>query len=491
MKKRMFKEFLAVVTASVIAGAMCTGCKGKNLIDEKNMPISVQKLNQHDLQDYISVAGVVEGSNVVHVATELVAKVKSVNVEVGSKVQAGDVLCTFDSTELQEELNELTTAVQKGEDLQKKLHEKNVRALNEAKAEKTEALQNAQKAIDRADAALKEGKSAANLLDKQLKTAGDTVNELSEAIQSGVEEAVPYYNEAVEVYNALFAQVTEANGSLLELEAAVVEAKEMYKQTEKSCDKAIEMAQEMLDSEEESGENSAKKQLDALKKQIDNCVVKATCSGMITAINIAEGSIPANATLMTIEDTDTLRIKVAIPETDILSVEEGQKAIVRTVATGEEDFLGEVAHVVKIISSSAGGYGYSEYMGGASASGYSAEIMLQKGDSSLLVGMNAKVKIILEEKNNVLAVPYDAVQTDDDEKSSVYVAELQSGDDYKVHSVPVEVGMVGDYFTEITAADLKVGDFIVTDNFDRVSDGAVIKITEGYNDTVGKNADPS
>ena len=105
--------------------------------------------------------------------------------------------------------------------------------------------------------------------------------------------------------------------------------------------------------------------------------------------------------------------------------------------------------------------------------------------------MNAKVKIILEEKNNVLAVPYDAVQTDDDEKSSVYVAELQSGDDYKVHSVPVEVGMVGDYFTEITAADLKVGDFIVTDNFDRVSDGAVIKITEGYNDTVGKKADPS
>lgn len=483
MKKYTVTALFAAAFLSV--SMTLTGCKGKQIVDENDLPVSVQKLEKKDLQDYISVAGTVEGSNIVHVATELTAKIASVNVELGSRVKEGDVLCTFDTTELQEQYDEVLAAVQKGENLQKKMHEKNVRALNEAKTEKGTAIGKAQKAVTRATENLNNAKAGVETLKGQLNTAGQSVEAFAAEAANGAEGAAERYNEAVNLYNDLLGQIAEAERAIPSLEDALAETQDMYDQTVKNCDNAIEMAQEELDNEEYDEKGDSKKQLDALKKQLDHCVVKATCSGIVTALNIAEGSIPTTDTMMTIEDTDTLRINVSIQETDILSIHEGQTAYIKTNATGDEEFIGKVSHVVNIVSGSPS----MDYYGGESQ-GYTAEITLEKGNSQLLIGMNAKAKIILNEEKNVLAVPYDAIVTDDDEKSTVYVADLQSGEDYKVRCVPVELGMDSEYFTAVTSTELKEGDLIITE-VGRVSEGDIIKITEGYNDTVSEDSERS
>lgn len=135
-------------------------------------------------------------------------------------------------------------------------------------------------------------------------------------------------------------------------------------------------------------------------------------------MNIAEGSILTTDSLMTIENTDSLKIKVQIAEADILNVHEGISAIVKTSATGDKEFNATVSRVVNVYNDTPQGTEQT----GTSAGGYSAEITIDGDNSGLLIGMNAKVKIILDEKKNVLAVPYDSVITDDDGNSHVLLA---------------------------------------------------------------------
>ena len=121
--------------------------------------------------------------------------------------------------------------------------------------------------------------------------------------------------------------------------------------------------------------------------------------------------------------------------------------------------------------------------------GYSAEILIDDADK-LLIGMTAKAKIILDEKENVLAVPYDSIKQNDDGTFSVFIAE-QSGDKggYKAKEVKIEKGMETNYLTEIISSDLSDGDIILTDvTTNGIVDGADVTIAEPYTDP-DKNED--
>ena len=75
-------------------------------------------------------------------------------------------------------------------------------------------------------------------------------------------------------------------------------------------------------------------------------------------------------------------------------------------ATGDEEFTGKVSRVVNIYS------GADPYSG--AEGGYTAEITIDSKGTNLLIGMNAKAKIILERSDDVIAVPYDAIDENDD-----------------------------------------------------------------------------
>lgn len=172
---------------------------------------------------------------------------------------------------------------------------------------------------------------------------------------------------------------------------------------------------------------------------------------------------------MTIESNSNLKINVQIKEADILNVKEGMKATIRTDATGDKEFKGTVSKVVNIFS---GADPATQTEGG-----YSAEITVDDSNTSLLIGMNAKVKIITDEKDNVLAVPYDAVSED----NTIYIARQQSDGSYKSEAVKIEKGMESDYYTEIISSEIKEGDLIVLSP-QSMHDGRTIRIEETENE---------
>lgn len=156
-----------------------------------------------------------------------------------------------------------------------------------------------------------------------------------------------------------------------------------------------------------SSGNSEEDKVEQYQQQLDDCTVEAPFSGVISAVNIEAGDTYNGTTIVTIDDISSFEVTAQIDEYDIAKVEKGQKVIIKTNVTGEEELEG----TVKIVSPKASGSG-SEVT-------YTVIISVDTPNEMLRMDMTAKLSIILESKENVLTVPYEAVQ--EEENGNYYV----------------------------------------------------------------------
>ena len=194
-----------------------------------------------------------------------------------------------------------------------------------------------------------------------------------------------------------------------------------------------------------------------MQEQIDACTILAPADGVVTQLNISEGSIPLNNNLMMIENTSDLIIRGKVSESDILRISEGMKCEIKTSATKDDIVAGSVKRIERILSSGTD----------ASASGYTVEISIDDPKSKLLIGMSATAKIIVNKLENAISIPYDAVRGGENEGYFVFTAEeTDQPNMVKIVRKDIEIGFEGDYFVELKKGDLKEGDIVFTDSFD-------------------------
>ena len=112
--------------------------------------------------------------------------------------------------------------------------------------------------------------------------------------------------------------------------------------------------------------------------------------------------------LMTVTPQDTMKLTVAVDESDISSVKTGMSAEITVNALPDEAFEGEITKVAK---SGTGNGGSSKF---------AVEITLPR-QSEMLSGMSASAVISLYEKMDVLTLPAAAL-TEDGAKTIVYTA---------------------------------------------------------------------
>ncbi|MBE6877266.1 MAG: HlyD family efflux transporter periplasmic adaptor subunit [Ruminococcus sp.] len=457
------KKKKGIITAVVIVLLLGGGAVGitscmKSMTDAMNTlstsSLEIVKAEKRDISNVISVSGTVESENIVKVTSKLTAKIKTLNVEVGSHVNAGDVLCVFDSTDLQQQYDNLSKNQNNSQNQTENQHKINLRNLETAKQDKEINLQQAQRAIDDAiqaqnDIYAKEAKTV-DELNAQLErrdNAQNTMNSTDDPTE--YQKAMQTYQEADALVQSKEAALDSIRDQFSTYEKAVQSAQDAYASAERAADAAIQSYQDVLDAEQYQQNNDAQTELDKLADSIAECTVKAPKSGIITSLNVSEGSIPTTDALMTIEDSGALKITVQINEADILNIHEGQPAVVKTNATGDKEFEAEVSRVVNIYNAGTA----DALTGTSSAGGYSAEITM-KDSENLLIGMNAKVKIILDEKKDVLAVPYESIVTKDDDSKYVLTVVRNSDGTATAKAVTVETGMEGSYYTEITSGSL-------------------------------------
>ena len=135
----------------------------------------------------------------------------------------------------------------------------------------------------------------------------------------------------------------------------------------------------------------------------DGMVYGGSSNGYVSAndSNNSDGSTSSAASsetaLLTLSSDTSMKLTVSVDETDILSVQNGQKAQITVSTIGDEVFSGDVTAVERSAESS---YGITSYK---------VEITLDK-DPRMLPGMTAKALIRIEGVDNALLIPEKALR---------------------------------------------------------------------------------
>ena len=457
-KKRIIIILIvAVVLIAVIFSLVRCGSNVAGAIQSAANMEQALPLEEQDLSSSINATGTVESQNVYSVTTDLTCKVKELKVALGDHVEAGDVLCVFDDSDVREQIATLEEQVSASDQLAAKQNQIAERNLQDAKNDQASQINSANSAITDAQSAY----------DKANADYNNAKNQLDAAIAQGSDDAV---------ISTLQGQVSTMSDNLQSADTALKAAKDNLTQVQKTTDQTIQSAQDTVDTNALTNSKDAQttKELAKLYRQLDQMTVVAGQSGIITQLNIAQGGVP-NGPLMQIEDNTNLKVKVSIKEKDITKVQQGMAAKITADALPDQTNTGVVNKVINFASSDAKTADQSAASGtsGSSGSAYSAEVNVDAG-SSLLLGMTVKVEITLKEGGKGMAVPYDSIATDDD-GSYVYRGKEQDDGNYLIEKVPVTVGDSTDYYTGISSDELELGDLIISTP-DDVQEGDTIPL---------------
>lgn len=180
--------------------------------------------------------------------------------------------------------------------------------------------------------------------------------------------------------------------------------------------------------------------LSDLQEQLADCTIKATASGTITELDATVGARITNGTVAVISDINHLQVSVMIDQYDIMKIAVGMKAEVTS------DVVEGATFAATVISKSPVSTG----------KGYEVVCALDDATDRLLIGMDAKVSILISEENDVLLVPIDAVGTDDAGNQVVYVQQS----DGTFSPVTVTTGDSSDYYIVVSGNGIGEGTVI-------------------------------
>ncbi len=117
--------------------------------------------------------------------------------------------------------------------------------------------------------------------------------------------------------------------------------------------------------------------------------------------------------LFTISPDDTMTLNVSVDELDINSVEIGQEAAITFDAIEDKEFIGEVTEIGNTASVSGG------------VAKYTVSVSVPK-DEQMKQGMNASATVTIENRENVITIPVNALQEKGD-RVFVYTSTDEEG----------------------------------------------------------------
>mgnify|MGYP003198821256 FL=1 len=239
----------------------------------------------------------------------------------------------------------------------------------------------------------------------------------------------------------------------------------IFKMTAKTADKLIQSYKDSLDKAQESVE-SAQSHLESTQDSYDNYTITAPISGQVITKNYKVGdNITKNTSnttvLAVIYDLSSLTFEMSIDELDIKEVEVGQKVAVTADAYEGQTFSGTVTNVSL----------ESTYSNGVST--YPVTVTMDEA-GDLLPGMNVDGIITLDQAEDVLSIPVDALMRG----NQVYikddtVTEQQGPIPAGFKAVEVETGLISDSYVEIKSG-LSEGDTVYVAESSQSSDAVMM-----------------
>lgn len=521
--KKGTKIFLILAVVIVVIAAALIGLvrAGQSALEAMTTgAASYTALERMDLTNTLSVSGNIQSADVKKVYQEAngAGKALQVNVEVGDTVAEGDVLCVFDSADLEKDYEKsrlqaeqseksaqisldsaqnsyntgviaqeqavraaqqnleamqdaLTTAEEQYNDALEDYNSGKLELTLQVDAEYTQAqyaYTSAKKVSNDLYLAMRDAEhaleSATEENREELEQAYNAANSEYEAAQVQTDNAKAAFDAAREVYENKDTQVesllddyrdavTDAQENVSDAEVALQEAEEQRELALHGYSNSVSSAQIAAD------QTVTEMNLADAQENIDKCTVTAPAAGTVTAVYVNEGESNASGSLLfVIENLEELEIVTSVREYDIASLAVGMPAEIKTDATGDTVYSGQVKDIA--ITAQKDAYGNTVSSSNAE---FDVTLSVDPGEGGLLVGMNGRATITTDSTEGVLAVLYSSLGYDEDGAPYVMAARPQDDGTLAVEKVPVETGVETDFEVEVISDALAEGDLILDD----------------------------
>lgn len=208
----------------------------------------------------------------------------------------------------------------------------------------------------------------------------------------------------------------------------------------------------------------AKGNLDHIESTLDYARITAPFDGIITKRYVDPGAYipvpnaadtPEAAAIVTLTDLQTLRLQVAVPETEASHIYIGQPILWTTDDFPGQNFDGTVTRAYWSLDE-----GTRTML---------TEDQMENPGMKLMPGMLVNARITIEQKKNVLLVPVAAL---DPEKENSFVFVFDSG---KARKLPVQTAFNDGTNVEIVSG-IKPGDLVILAGKQTIMDGQSVKI---------------
>ncbi len=244
------------------------------------------------------------------------------------------------------------------------------------------------------------------------------------------------------------------------LETALTSAQRGYdsallaqENAQNAADNTVAGSQESLKNTQlgvSSSMNSSYDQRKRYEEQLADGSLSANVAGVVTQVNILENSPYAGGVMVVIENNSAFEVEAYVGEHEISDIREGMPVRIRTDATGDEVLQGTVSFVSPVADALR------------TEPEYLVRIKVDTENDRLRLGMTARLSIELESRENVVTVPYDALQQDD--TGAYFVQVLR--EDGSTEDVPVQLGITSAYYAEISGEGLEEGVTVVVPEAD-------------------------
>jgi len=186
--------------------------------------------------------------------------------------------------------------------------------------------------------------------------------------------------------------------------------------------------------------------------------VLSPIDGVVGKVNVEVGqsASPAMPVATVASYSDRIRVRAPVSDADLPYIKIGSTADVSISALPDQTFSGRVTQISPIVD--------------AASRSATVEVTLSNTQHKLVPGMTASVRLVVERREHVVAVPIAALFTTDKTR-----AVTVSGT--TAHFQTIQTGLMGDELVEIVSG-IKPGDKIATVGKERVQDGETVRPVE-------------
>ena len=407
-------------------------------------------VDRGDVSSTVSATGSVLPEREANLNFQGAGTVAKVAVEIGDRIDAGQVLAELDTTDLDLAVRQAEIALHQTEAQLKQLSEgpdasdvaAAVAALESAqvgyeqvlKGSDNDQLAAARAQVEQARVALEQAQQAYDQI-KDQPNAGMFPQSL-QLQQATISHDTAQANYRVTARGANASQVAAA-------QAQIAQAQSALDRLERGASSAqVEVAQAAVD--------QARLGVEQAKRRLDNARIVAPWAGIVTAVNAVEGTLTGGlgGPAIQIADTAKYHLDVQVDELDVAGLAEGQTVTVEVDALPEQTLTGSLISVAPAAETTP--------TGGVS---YKVRIDIDPSEALLRAGMSATATILASTRDNVLLIPNRAVQIERD-TGQTYVERLVDGIPQKVE---VRLGLRTEQQSEVRDG-LAEGDQVIIRN---------------------------